>query len=239
MLNFNKMRERSSVSRNTASTTVVFAEGSALVADISITNGVKLATGTAGEVFSGVAITVQSTPSQLPYYEEVVADSSGAFELTNSPITGSIGVKNLTTGVTFTVAAAATAQGSLTASQVAQTATGAKTFVVPVARAGDTFSVGYQFVPTVAAVHWFQGDALPGTNIGAQLATVGVITSGDIYTSQFDTASDWSAAVGVKLAAGGLFTASTAAADSIPGTRLLELPSSGSPFLGLSIGFNG
>lgn len=241
MLNLANSRQVSSVSRKTAPATRIFAEGLALVADTSIDQGVAISSGAAGEQFVGLSISSQLDPKELPTYEsKVVAAGAVSATLDNAPIAGTISVRNLTTGVTLTAAAPGTAQGSLTASQFAQTATGSRDIVVPAAMAGNELVAGYRFAPTLADIQWLQGEQLPGYHIANGLNIVGVITSGDLYTTEFDTASDWtSASLYVKLGANGKFVATATAADAIPGVRVLSRPGYNNAQLGLSIGLNG
>jgi len=240
MLNFAQSRQVNSVSRKTSPATRIFAEGLALVADPSIDQGVAVSTGAAGEQFVGLSLASQIDPTQLPFYEEVASDANGLVTVGHQPVAGSLFVKDLVTGTVLTAAAAGTAQGTLTANQYALTASGAKTFVVPVARETNALLVGGRYSPTVADINWLQGDPLPGHQIANALNIVGVVTSGDLYTSEFDTTADWTAAaVYVKLSADGKFTATSTASEALPGVRLLSRPGFNNGFLGLSIGLNG
>lgn len=239
MLDFSQMRHRGSVSRKTAPGTQILAEGLALVADPNVDQGVAVASGTAGEQFVGISITTQVDPTSIPNYEALVVTQAGGVQIEQVAIGDELFVKNVTTGVTLEAAASGTAQSSLTAAQYALAATGSRDIVVPAAMAGDELLVGYRFAATVAAARWLQGDALPGQNVSTELSTVGVITSGDVFTSEFDVTADWFGSSYVGLSANGQFTVAATAADAIPGVRLLSRPSQGSAWLGLSIGFNG
>ncbi len=61
-------------------------------------------------------------------------------------------------------------------------------------QAGKTVQVNYRFAPTVVEAQSIQGDIRPGGAPGALLGQVGVAKSGVIYTSQYDTAVNYTAA---------------------------------------------
>lgn len=237
MLDFSQMRHRSSVSRKTGTPFLINEEGLALVADTSIPDGVALSTGAAGEQFVGVSISTQLDPASVPQIVEAVVNAQGQIKLPSQPVAGtSFFVKNVNDNAVLTAIAAG---GTPTAAQYMPTAD-ATVLATNASSAGDTVLVAYRVAATVELVRWIQGDQLPGHNVAATLNTIGVITSGDIRTSCFDVGANWtSAALYVKLAANGLFTATATASEAIPGVRVLERPSTGAAWLGLSIGFNG
>lgn len=237
MLDFSQTRLRSSTSRKTGTPFLVNEEGLALVADTNVQDGVTVSTGAAGEQFVGLSITTQLDPVSVPQVVEVVVGANGQFKLPAVPYTGAaLFVKNQTSNAALTAVAAG---ATPTAAQYAPT-DDAQVFATAAASAGNIILVAYRVAATVELVRWIQGDQLPGHNVAATLNTVGVFTSGDIRTSCFDTGADWTAAaLYVKLGPNGLFTATTNIAEAIPGVRVLSRPSTGSAWLGLSVGFNG
>lgn len=237
MLDFSMLRHRASVTRNTNPVVTIVNEGSALVVDTSLANGVATSTGAAGEQFAGISITTQVDPAQLPQYDQLVVDAAGHVVTTYVPLAGTIFAQDVTAAANLVVDAAGTAAA---AGHISQVSTGSQTLQTATAAATHTLLVGYRYSPTVQVAQWLQGDQLPGNNISRQLNTVGVLVSGDVYTSEFDTSADWTAAaLYVVLGANGLFTTTATAANALPGVRVLSRPGYGNSFLGLSIGFNG
>ena len=80
-----------------------------------------------------------------------------------------------------------------------------------------------------------QGEQRPGVHVSTALGQTGVITAGEVLTSEFDVAADWTpkatGQLDVYLGANGLFTTKT------DGTKVnavvTRLPVAGSPYLGL------
>ena len=74
-------------------------------------------------------------------------------------------------------------------------------------QAGKTITAVYRYAPTVVEAQMIQGDIRPGGAPGALLGQVGVAKSGVIYTSQYDTAQNYTAAnVVLKTGANGRVT---------------------------------
>lgn len=74
-------------------------------------------------------------------------------------------------------------------------------------QANKTVRFVYRFAPTTVEAQALQGDIRPGGAPGSLLNQVGVAKSGVIYTSEYDTAIDWTAAnPAIKTGANGRVT---------------------------------
>lgn len=232
MLYFPQTRIELTVERPLVAGTTVNAEGCALVGSMTAgVFGVKPATG-AGfptERLAGVAINNPIQPLSLPFIETVTVSAAGLLVLSNTPIGGSIFVTNAA-GTQITSVGSNPTSGQYMADGVL-----ANALDTNVSNAGQSFTVSYRYSPTVMQAMMLQGNVLPGGPAGAYLGQVGLITRGDVFTSEFDTSANWSTAVGVTLAANGVFTATATAANAIDGVQIIQLPTVGSAYLGLSI----
>ena len=232
MLYFPQTRIELSIERPLLPCVTVNAEGSALSGIISAgAYGVQPTTGTA-DIFAGVAVNSPINPLNLPFIDTIVVPATGIVQLSYTPIPGTMLVMNGSTP--FTQATNGTAQSALTATQWVNGSVPGQ-ILVNVSNSAATLSVAYRYAPTVMQAMMLQGMVLPGGPAGAFLGQVGVITRGDVYTSEFDTSANWSTAVGVTLEANGLFGAASTAATAIPGAQIIALPSHSSAYLGLYI----
>lgn len=208
----------------------ITAEGAALVAaTVGGQFGVKQSTGGAGEVFQGVSINSVTGLTQVPFIESAVPGSDNAIVLHAEPLGGTVRVFRKDTGAAL--ASAATAD----ATHYAVDAGNPKKFLFDASLAAVEIQVVYSYAPTLAQAVALQGNVLPGGPAGQYLGQVGVVTRGDVYTDQWDTAADWSNPVGVKLGANGKFTSTTVAAEALRGVTIIELPTAARSYLGLSI----
>jgi hypothetical protein len=206
----------------------VTAEGQALVND-AVGGGVKPSTGAAGEIFAGISMAQQLTPLALPKVDRFVVAADKTITLSSLPLAGTLRVTRTDTGAV--VAAAA-----LTGDGLKYTLAGAVITVDP-ASVGITLEVTYRYAPTTLQVKVIQGDIPPGGAAALLIGSVGMVTKGDVVTTEFDTAADWStvsASVPIKLAANGLFTVGGSGA-TVAGAYVVKLPSADAPFLGIHI----
>lgn len=235
MLYFPQTRIELTVSRPLAPGAVINAEGAALTGVITAgTYGVKNATGTSADQFAGVAVDTPIQPLTLPYVETNVVPSNGVVQLSFTPNTGTLLVINNSTGAAMSLVTTGPAS-ALTATEYQVDATNPAALDFATSNSGVSMTVYYRYNPTVMQGMFMQGMQLPGGPSGAYLGEVGVITRGDVYTTEFDTSFNWSTAVGVVLEAGGLFTGTTSAASALAGVQILTLPQAGSAYLGLFI----
>jgi hypothetical protein len=224
MLNFQESRIMQTIERPVASGATVTAEGQALVNDTTGgVAGVKPATGASTELFMGVALSQQLTPLYLPFIERQTV-AALAVTCSNTPAAGTIRVYNVTKAAVVTAGAGAGQYGISGA--VITIVTGGTTVNT------DVLEISYRYSPTTLQVRSIQGDIPPGGAAGLTLNSVGVITQGDVVTTEFDTAVDWTAAnPTIKLAANGLFT--IGGSGPTVDCKIIKVPASGDAFLGL------
>lgn len=233
MINFSFSRFDRSTTRSTAPSTVIVAEGSALVVDSTINNGVAPSQGAAGELFSGISISQQLSLYAFPQIDSVVVAANGTFSTTFTALSGTIRVVDLTQGPDTALAVVASAP---TTAQYMPVSGSSTQYSTNTANAGHTLQIFYRFAPTAAQSNGLQGTVLPGGDSGALINTVGVVIAGDVYTSEYDTSADWLATgnLTVRLGANGLFTTSGTGVI-VPNCRVVARPTANDPFLGLSI----
>jgi hypothetical protein len=184
MIYFPKSRFQISHEVALAAGAAVAAEGQALVAStIAGVFGAAPSAGSSGELFLGVAISAQITLASFPKVETFVIGAGLTYTLSRTPSGSTLTVLN---GATAVAAGAGATQYQLSGATLTFGGTG-------VAAAGQTIVAVYRFVPTVVEAVSIQGDITPGGTAAAQLGQVGVVKSGVIYTSEYDTAVNWMA----------------------------------------------
>lgn len=197
----------------------VLAEGLAIVADN--TGGVfggKPSAGAATDKFLGISISQEFPLTAVPKVEERVQPVANTIVLNRTPISGTIGVFDVTDGAPLVVTTDWTVSG--------------KTITLDAGTVGHTIRVTYKFVPTAFEARAIQGDVYPGGAAGTTFGQVGLLKSGAIYTDQFDASVNWSAApVAVSTGANGQLTIGGSGVV-IPAT-VIQVPSIASPFLGI------
>lgn len=203
------------------------AEGSAMVAGYSAGQfGVKPSTGAAGEKFVGVSLSRPIVPGFAPVIERLVVPASGRVQLKAAPLAGQTRIINGGTGAAFTLVGGAPA--AATEAQI-----DGDEAVFQAAIQGTTVVVTYVRALTVAQAIMLQGNADIGGPAGAYFGQVGLVTRGDVFTTEFDTLADWAAPSDLKLGANGKFTIGGTGA-SVPG-YVISAPAEGAAFLGLHI----
>jgi len=237
MLIFDKTRVTESFEYPVLASAMVTAEGQPLVSDYSSGQfTVKPAVATATDKFVGVSFSQQITPIAFPYYEQVIADSANPSSLSRANLySGTVRAVGSTTGA-LTVVGVAPAAGEVQVNLI----NGTLTFNA--AQNGETVTVSYRYTPTTVEELTVQGNITPGGTSSFVLNSSGVITKGEIYTSEFATTIDWSTAassgwtVAVK---NGLFTAyataAAAVADSavvVPDAVITYVPTTGFGIMG-------
>jgi hypothetical protein len=227
MLNFAQSKIMDSTERPVATGSTVTAEGAALVNDAA-NGGVKLATGAATDQFVGVSLSQQLTLLSLPAVEEITVPSTSTYTVTlaHTPTGGTLLVE-------LAVAGTDLAAGNPATTAMEYSVSGA-VLTFNVAQAGAAIRVAYRYAPTTVQARTIQGDVPPGGAASLSIGTVGVITKGDIMTTEFDTTVNWGTVSGttpIKLSSGGLFTIGGSGV-SVP-AHVTSLPSVDSPFLGL------
>jgi hypothetical protein len=228
MLMFQKSRFDVSREHPVATGSTITAEGACLVWDNQAGPGVKLGTGAANEKFAGVALAHQLTPLALPMVEDVVLSGTTA-SYSKQIVTSSIRAFDVTAGAAITVVSGAPGAGQLgynNTTKVITYADGTKT--------GNTIRLYYRYVPTTLEALAAQGNIPAGGGAALYLGTIGVVTNGVVYTSEFDGTVDWTAANPVvKIGAGGLFTIG-GSGGGVANANIVSIPTPDSPWLGLS-----
>jgi len=228
MLLFQNSRIIQSTERPVAAGATVAAEGQALVNDTTGgVHGVKPSTGASGEIFVGVSIAQQLTPLYLPSIERATVTAGLTVTTLNTPVAGTLRVYNVTKAAV--VAAGSSAGQYGISGNVITVVTGGTTV------AADVLEVSYRYSPTTLQARAIQGDIPAGGAASLTLNSVGVVLSGDVYTTEFDTSVDWTAAnPAIKVGANGLFTIGGSGA-TVPNAYIVKVPTFGSPNTGDSV----
>lgn len=226
MLYFPATRINLSRERPVASGEMVTAEGAAMVFDLAA-QGVKQSTGVAGEQFIGASIAQQLTPAYLPRVETLVVGASVANTVTlaETPVGGTLFILDQTSGV---VQAAGTPATTANEYSIA-----GKVVTFNAAQNGDTMYIAYRYAPTVLQIQNMQGMIPAGGSASIFLNSIGLVTNGEIWTTEYDTSVNWNAPTSVNLSAGGKFTIGGvgSAIDAV----VTHVPTDSLPYLGLEI----
>jgi len=225
MLYFPQTRIQLSAERHVATGQTVTAEGQALVFNTTA-GGVQPSAGVANEQFSGIAIAQQLTPLAVPEYESLVPNASNQITLKHTPLTGTLFVYDTTTSTVQTAGTPSTVVNNYSIAT--------NVITVNVAQGTDTMRIGYRYSPTtLEATILLQGNIPAGGSASLQLNSVGVIQTGDVFTSEFDTSINWATATSVTLGANGLFTVGGTGV-TVPAV-IISVPSVTLAYLGLAI----
>lgn len=228
MLLLNQTRIHASTERKLSAGAVLKSEGAALVATYEDNElRVKPSEGKADEVFVGVAISAIASVTVAPKVEELVINKDNAtVELARLPITDKdiavkVDGKSIEVGTTTVDATHAKLEKlKLTFDDSLK---------------GKTAVVTYRFSPNAEELYVVQGEQRPGVHVATALGQTGVITAGEVLTSEFDVAADWTpkanGQIEVRLGANGLFT--TTGTGTKLNAVVTRLPVAGSPYLGL------
>ncbi len=100
--------------------------------------------------------------------------------------------------------------------------------------AAQTYRVTYRTLVTAAEAEMLAGNTVPGGYAGNKWGLVGVAQQGVIFTSQFDTAIDWSASTppAIQLGAAGQLT--NGGSGTTLDAYVIHAPTAEYPFLGIS-----
>ena len=229
MLLLNQTRIHASTERKLSAGAVLKSEGAALVATYEDNElRVKPSEGTSGEVFVGVAISAIASVTVAPKVEELVIDEKKfTVELARLPITDKdIAVKVGGTAV----------EVSLTTADTTHVKLEKNTLTFDESFKGKTATVLYRFSPNAEELYVVQGEQRPGVHVTTALGQTGVITAGEVLTSEFDVAADWTpkanGQIDVYLGKNGLFTTTKGTGTKVNAV-VTRLPVAGSPYLGL------
>jgi hypothetical protein len=197
------------------------AEGLALVADnTGGVFGVKPSIGDAADVFMGVSISQEFPLLAMPKVEEQTQPAANTVTLARTPITGTLAVTDTTSGLFLVAGTDYTVSG--------------KVVTLLAATTGHTHRITYKFVPTALEAESIQGDIYPGGAAGTRFGQCGLLKSGAVYTTEFDSAVDWSQpAPIVTTGANGQFT--IGGTGVVVPCQVIATPSVMYPYLGLMI----
>lgn len=101
--------------------------------------------------------------------------------------------------------------------------------------AGKTLQVRYKYNLSAIEQQLKYGGRPVNMRSNSEIGTITVIRGfGEIYTDQYDTTVDFSAATALYATAGGLITTTATDNTVIPGARVVSVPSAADSFLGLT-----
>ena len=227
MLQLANTRFGSTFNRAVATGVTVYTEGTALAYVMEGGQAkVRPSTGKAGEVFAGVSLSRNSQSRRLTEVLSVVVPASAPYtvNLPHAPNAGEFVVRGLD------VVAGAPAAGE---AQIVGTA-----LTFNAAEAGKVFEVSLAFTPSILESVAASGNDPVGGLASSSVGFIGVIKEGDVFTDQYDVTADWIGngvdPVPVFLGANGLFTTKTGG-TALGSVTVLQVPTAGNAFLGLSI----
>lgn len=229
MLLLNQTRIHASTERKLSAGAVLKSEGAALVATYEDNElRVKPSEGKSDEVFVGVAISAIASVTVAPKIEELVIDKEKfTVELSRLPITD----KDIAVKVDGKSIEVGTSTVDATHAKLEKLA-----LTFDESLKGKTAVVTYRFSPNAEELYVVQGEQRPGVHVSTALGQTGVITAGEVLTSEFDVAADWTpkanGQLDVYLGANGLFTTKEGNGPKV-NAIVTRLPVAGSPYLGL------
>lgn len=208
-------------------------EGSALVQILE--GGIARAipsTGAANEVFLGCAVGKPTMPTVVPYFETLTVPSASPYTRTLART-----INGTDLGITF-VAADGTRSAGVSGGAGANGYTlSGNTITFNSADAGKRVELRYRYNITYQEAIFRYNFNGYGVDTRTNVGTLGVCSTGRIYTDCFDLASDWASFNGstpVKIGANGRFTLS--GGGSVIDATVIQVPGADIPFLGLGLG---
>lgn len=213
-------------------TAVNIVEGSPLVLKIEEGQGkVGLPTGNATDQFVGVAFAGFVRPEYMVSAFDVTVKADQLKVVLPHKVSGN-SLGGTCDGENITVNNAGDAAAGAPVFTAAD-----NTITFAAADAGKKYVILYNYEPTVAEARAIAGDGYPGGFQLSQLAgTIGVIHQGQVATSEYDVAADWTSAATspVKLNATGKFTIGGNGA-TVANARVLAVPGIKSEYLVLQL----
>lgn len=210
----------------TAPGVMFLSEGQALVrTSTDQAAGVLPSTGAATDIFVGfsIASTVGAAFPE-PYsnaVESYIVPDNGNVVLQRVPVTGQVGIYDETAGAPVAIGGS----GGVAV-------TGA---VISGLTPGNQVTVTYKWALSVLDRVSMFGNEQPGGYVGAIVDQIGYISTGQVYTSEFDSSVNWRNATAVKLAANGQVTDQNGSGVEIPGATIIHVPGVQVPYLGISL----
>lgn len=240
MLNLSFCKIRVSATRPLAVGQTSLDEGLALMAvrDSTGTLTVKPTSGTSTDEFAGFSMSERQLPTIFPqvFVGNVVLLSTGVYgvQLPRAIVgTPRVSYTSNNTGLT--------SNSGLAAGQYFATATPGQV-TVNAGDLGKSLTIIYNYSPTIQDMFYLGGDNSPTTftTMAGVIGATGVIESGEVYTSYYDTSIDWlswTPTVGLKGVANGIVTTAAGTGATIKG-RVVMTPNTDFPFLGIDCNGN-
>lgn len=231
MLDINRSRFFETYVSEVHSAVNAIEEGVALVHTIEGGIGkVRPSVGGGSENFAGIAMGRSATPTVVPYIENLTVPSSGAYTVTLSkPMSGTaISVVAIAAGVRTALTAGA-------ASNAGEYSISSGVITVNSSKAGNTLEVTYKYAISLQEAIMRYNFQQNGTHNVTDLGTIGVATTGIVFTDRFDVASNWgsaTAASSIYITADGIFTLTSSSNTKVEVT-IVSIPTSADSFLGL------
>lgn len=202
----------------------ITAEGQALVrAQAAPWNGVQPSTSAnTTDIFVGVSTMFLSAAPVVETFttkvETVVVPDNQQIVLARPPIAGQYSVYDVTddaavTGLTLT---GNVLSGAGLVSQ-------------------NTVDITYKYELSATEVTDLYGNQQPGGYVGNIVGQVGVVSSGTVFTNQFDNSKNWRAATAVKLGDNGQFTDQSGTGATLTNVVIVGVPNQDYPYLQLQI----
>lgn len=190
---------------------------------------VRPSTGAKGEVFAGFSLSRNSQSARLTEELEIKVPATAPYSVTlpHAPVAGQFRAAGFTVAADADAAAPAAAEVGVVGKQLNFNA----------AAAGKIVRVSLAYEPTYLESVAAAGNDPVGGLPSSALGVIGVIKEGDVFTDQYDVTAEWKAdgtPQEVYLSAGGLVTTKTDGTH-IGSVNVLQVPSVGSGFLGLTV----
>lgn len=198
------------------------------------TNGLEnaaLTEGTGSEVIIGFSENNNLVIGQEIVTETVVVPASGIVSLKNANVVDStVWAYNATDAA----ALAPIPSGNPTTSQFLLSAVQGQV-TLNTGLAGKTVQFRYKYNMTAIQQEMKYGGRPVNMRSNTDVGTITVIRGfGEIYTDQYDTTVDFSAATALYATANGIITTTASGNTVIPGARVVSVPSASDSFLGLT-----
>jgi len=210
-------------------------EGQALVADYENGELVVRPATAANERFVGVAISSVNAIKSLTKVE--VLTTAAAISPTNTIDTKQVTLAHKPTALTIRIDAGSSNIGTrVTDAPTLTNITAGKyhlddnTNVLTLPSNATEYRIQYRYSPTVLEAINIQGEPEPGTHVSDVTETIGVITAGEVFTSEWLTTVAWSGTSKLILADKGKFT--THATNEISNTMITKVPDTETGLLG-------
>lgn len=191
---------------------------------------VRPSTGAPGERLAGLALSRNAPPLFVPFVQEGKVEGS-ELELPRTPIAGQILVRLDGEAVTLSAGTTPTNDGAGASTSVALED---NVLYFGADQAGKQLYVQMMFEPTVTEARQYNGDVPVGGLPSSAQGIIGVITKGDVATSYYDAAADWSSAITCKLGPDGILT-TEGNGNEAKDVTIISAPTAANPLLVINL----